>query len=68
MEERIAIGLEPEEVTALLRVAMDEDEKEALRCLKEVLLPKLEVIRNRVRCRPAFELDAYKKDVEPPAR
>lgn len=68
MEERIAIAFEPEEVMALLRVALDEDEKEALRCMKEILLPKLEAIRSRVRCRPAFELDAHKRDVEPPGR
>ena len=45
MEERIAIGLDPAEVMTLLRVGLDEDEKEALRCLKEILIPKLEAYR-----------------------
>lgn len=67
MEERVVVGLEPEEIMTLLRVALDNDEKEALKCLKEILLPKRGAIRSRIRCRPAFELDAYRRDVETPA-
>jgi len=66
MEERIAIGLDPAEVMTLLRVGLDEDEKEALRCLKEILIPKLEAVRSRIRCRPAFELEAYRKATDLP--
>ena len=45
---------------------LDEDEKEALRCLKEILIPKLEAVRSQIRCRPSFELEAWKRDVEKP--
>jgi hypothetical protein len=66
MEERIAIGLDPQEVMALLRVGFDEDEQEALRCLREIVIPKLEAVRNRIHCRPAYELEAYRKSADPP--
>jgi len=66
MEERIVIALAPIEGMALLRAGLDEDEREALRCLQEIVLPKVEAVRNRIRCRPAFELAAYCKETSLP--
>ena len=64
MEERIAIGLAPEEVMRLLRAVLDDDAQEALRCLKEFVVPRVESARGRIHCRPAFELEALKRDLD----
>lgn len=64
MEERIAIGLAPEEVIRLLRAVLDDDAQEALRCLKEFVVPRVESARGRIHCRPAFELEALKRDLD----
>lgn len=64
MEERIAIGLEPEEVIRLLRAVLDDDAQEALRCLKDFVVPRVESARGRIHCRPAFELEALKRDLD----
>lgn len=64
MEERIAIALEPEEVIRLLRAVLDDDAQEALRCLKDFVVPKVESARGRLHCRPVFELEALKRDLD----
>lgn len=64
MEERIAIGLEPEEVIRLMRAVLDDDAQEALRCLKDFVVPRVESARGRIHCRPAFELEALKRDLD----
>jgi hypothetical protein len=64
VEERIAIGLAPEEVIRLLRAVLDDDAQEALRCLKEFVVPRVESARGRIHCRPAFELEALKRDLD----
>jgi len=64
VEERIAIGLEPDEVIRLLRAVLDDDAQEALRCLKDFLVPRVESARGRIHCRPAFELEALKRDLD----
>jgi len=66
MEERIDIGLDPKEDMALLRAGLDENEREVPRCLREIVIPKSESQRNRFRVRPAFELQACKRETEPP--
>lgn len=61
-QEKLVIALTPEESMRLLRVALDDDREEALVLVRDCLYPRLVKEMEKTHCRPAFEMDARKRD------
>lgn len=59
---RMMVALEKEDAIRLMRVALDDDRDEALALVRDCLYPRLVKEMEKTHCRPAFEMDARKRD------